>query len=126
MKKTVNFISAFLLTALYCLAIGIVTNSLANYSVEDTSTAKEVQFSYKASNNFFIQSSQTENVVSIPSNNSNYPSNLKDLFQSFLALSTYATPHNTLSLSSNYHNTYINFLVQFKKLKLMFPFHNFL
>ncbi|AIM61089.1 hypothetical protein [Cellulophaga lytica] len=126
MKKTVNFISTFLLTTLYCLAMGVVTNSLASYNAEDISTAKEVQFSYNASNNFFLQSSQTENVVSIPSNNSNYPSNLKNLFQSFLTPSTYATPHNTLSLSSNYQSTYINFLAQLKKLKLIFPFHYFL
>ncbi|TVZ10575.1 hypothetical protein JM80_3127 [Cellulophaga sp. RHA_52] len=106
--------------------MGVVTNSLASYNAEDISTAKEVQFSYNASNNFFIQSSQTENVVSIPGNNSNYPSNLKNLFQSFLTPNTYATPHNTLSLSSNYQSTYINFLAQLKKLKLIFPFHYFL
>ncbi|MDO6490687.1 MAG: hypothetical protein ABJD66_02000 [Cellulophaga sp.] len=126
MKKTVKFIGALLLTTLYCLAIGVVTQSLASYNVEEISTAKEVQFSYNASNNFFTQTSQTENIVDIPSNNSNFPSTLKDIFKNFIASNTSASQHSILSLNSNYYSTYINFLVQFKKLKLIFPFHYFL
>lgn len=126
MKKAAKFISIFTLTTLYCIAIGFVTQSLASYNIEKISTAKEVKFLYKASNNFFTQTSHTENVVDIPRNNSNFPSTLKNIFENFKAPSTFTTQHSILSLNSNYYSTYINFLVQFKKLKLIFPFHYFL
>ena len=123
MKKNVKLISVILLTALYCLAMGAVTQSLVTYTADNTGTSNEVQLSYNKSNNSFFQTLQTENTIDIPSN-TNVPSDFKNPFQNFLS-PTIAIAQTTEVLYSKHINTSLNFLIQLKKSSLLYPFHFF-
>lgn len=122
MKKQIRILSVFILTAIYCAAIGSVNASL-NYSnfSEDTSISKEKVFT-AISVDIFSEAIQPESSVN---NYNNLPTQgFKNSFNEFWGILK-TTENLFLTRFSQYTNTSINFLILHRKKDLIFPFHYF-
>lgn len=122
MKKQIRILSVFILTAIYCAAIGNV-NASFNYSDFSKSTSKSKEKIITAiSVDIFSEAIQTENSVN---NYNNLPTQgFKNSFNEFWAI-TKASENLFLTRFSQYTNISINFLILHRKKDIIFPFHYF-
>lgn len=122
MKSRSRILSVVFLTAIYCFAIGVVTKSVAHSNFQSNSFASQELYFSDFSTKLFCHTSQSESSVN---NNINQPvPSFKNSFKGLLAL---AKTKELLfeSVFSQYNNISRNFLIQYRKSDIIFPFHYF-
>ncbi len=124
MKKVDSILEASLMTMIYCLALLSVVSH--HFSAGSTSSdySSEVHPSYVSADaiDLFFHAAQVEISSSVV--NSNVIPNFKNQFQGFSAILL----HQEIIFGSafhQYHSTFTNLLIRFRKANLIFPFHDF-
>jgi len=121
-KYNIKILSVVLLTAIYCFAIGVVTNSLTYSDFKSNSTTTQEQYFSDFSTKLFCHTTLTESSVN---NYNNLPaSSSKNPFNGLLAV-TKTTEQLFETAFTQYTNISRNFLIQHRKTDIIFPFHYF-
>lgn len=122
MKNNFRILSVAFLIATYCFAIGVVTKSHAYFDFKDHSTPSQEQYFSDFATKFYCHTSPSESSVN---NYNNFPSlSFKNPFNGLWA-SAKATEQLYETAFSQYTNTSRNFLIQLRKVDIIFPFHYF-
>ncbi|MBN2892969.1 MAG: hypothetical protein JXL97_13965 [Bacteroidales bacterium] len=122
MKNKIRILSAVVLTAIYCFAVGAVKESLTHSDFQNNSTTSQEQYFSDFSTKLFCHTSQTESSVS---NINNLPApNFKNSINELWTIAK-TTEHLFETAFSQYTNISRNFLIQYRKTDIIFPFHYF-
>ncbi len=122
MKNSVRIIGVTILTAIYCFAVTAVANPPIISDYENQQTTEQEQYLTVISNSLFCHTSQSENSVN---SFNNFPlPNFKNLFDKHCSI-TKSIEQLFESEFAQYDNFSINFLIQYRKSDIIFPFHYF-
>ena len=122
MKNKIRILSAVVLTAIYCFAVGAVKESLTYSDFQSNSTTSQEQYFSDFSTKLFCLTSQTESSVS---NINNLPApNFKNSINELWTIAK-TTEQLFETAFSQYTNISRNFLIQHRKTDIIFPFHYF-
>lgn len=117
-----KILSVVFLTAIYCFAIGVVTQSLAHANFKDKSASSQEKIISEISSKLFYHTSQTES--SLNSFNIFSFKNFKNPFIVFSPL-VINTEELFCSEFSQYFSFSRNILIKYRKSDMIFPFHYF-
>ena len=122
MKTKVRNVLGFVLTAIYCFAMGMVVNSYSTTDFHKVSNKKSETNIAAVSTALFYHTPESESGVATA--DSHAPSNLKNPYTGIWAL---VNTTNALFVSkyAQYIKSSANFLIHYRKADLIFPFHYF-
>ena len=121
MKNSNRILGVIILCAIYFFAISAISHSSVSSSYEDYQPTEQKQHHAKISNGIFYHDSQLES--SVKGFDDFPPQNLKNFFNgSFVTKSI----ERVLEVQFTQYRCFsINFLIQYRKSDIIFPFHYF-
>lgn len=122
-KNRIKIVCVFVLTAIYCAAIGIVSESSAS-SHNEHGTSASLEKVTPVLSSKFVGEISTPFVTPTLHFNSNAPVNIKCPSLSFASI-VHSVEHQLESAFSQYDLFSINFPVKRRKTDIIFPFHYF-
>jgi len=122
MNSNLRFACISFLTTIYCFAIVVVIKSVTFSDFQGNSNTTQEQYFSEFSTKLFSHTLQSESSVN---NTNNLPTpNFKNPFNGIWAI-TKTTERLFETAYSQYTNISKNFLIQYRKTDIIFPFHYF-
>jgi len=121
-KNGIRILSVVFLTAIYCFAAGVVTESLTHSDFQSNPITAHERFFSDFTTKLFCHTSQSES--SVNNYNKRPVSNFRNPFSGIWAVAE-TTERLFETAFSQYTNISRNFLIQHRKTSIIFPFHYF-